>query len=228
MSIMEELKEKFIELMIETKALKFGEFKLKSGRIAPWFFNLGGIDSGENISKLGDFYAQLIKKEFGDNFNIVFGPAYKGIPLALSIVISLSKNYGVNKGYSFDRKEAKEYGDKGVIVGHPIEDNTKILLVDDVLTTGKTKDDVIALINSIAKVKFVGLVIGVDRQEIDSEGKNAIKEFENRHNMPVKSIVNLRDIVEFLYNKKINGKVHIDDNIKIKLDEYIMKYGVKK
>ena len=224
---MEKLKQKFIELMVECEALKFGEFKLKSGRIAPWFFNLGSIYNGKNISKLGDLYAEAIKEKFGEDFDVVFGPAYKGIPLALSIVISLSKNYGIDKGYSFDRKEAKEHGDKGVIVGHPIADGTKIILVDDVMTTGKTKDDVIAVLNSIAKVKFVGLVIGVDRQEVDDEGKVAVEEFEKKYKIPVKPIITLKDIIEVLHNKKINGKIYIDDNIKQKLDEYVEKYGAK-
>jgi len=227
MSTMEKLKQKFIELMVECEALKFGEFKLKSGRIAPWFFNLGSIYNGKNISKLGDLYAEAIKEKFGEDFDVVFGPAYKGIPLALSIVISLSKNYGIDKGYSFDRKEAKEHGDKGVIVGHPIADGTKIILVDDVMTTGKTKDDVIAVLNSIAKVKFVGLVIGVDRQEVDDEGKVAVEEFEKKYKIPVKPIITLKDIIEVLHNKKINGKIYIDDNIKQKLDEYVEKYGAK-
>jgi len=224
---MEKLKQRFIELMVECEALKFGEFKLKSGRIAPWFFNLGSIYNGKNISKLGDLYAETIKEKFGEDFDVVFGPAYKGIPLALSIVISLSKNYNINKGYSFDRKEAKEHGDKGVIVGHPINDGTRIILVDDVMTTGKTKDDVIALLNSIAKVKFVGLVIGVDRQEVDDEGKVAVEEFEKKYKIPVKPIITLKDIIDVLYNKKINGRVYIDDNIKQKLDEYVEKYGAK-
>jgi orotate phosphoribosyltransferase len=224
---MEKLKQRFIELIVECEALKFGEFKLKSGRIAPWFFNLGSIYNGKNISKLGDLYAEAIKEKFGEDFDVVFGPAYKGIPLALSIVISLSKNYNINKGYSFDRKEAKEHGDKGVIVGHPINDGTRIILVDDVMTTGKTKDDVIALLNSIAKVKFVGLVIGVDRQEVDDEGKVAVEEFEKKYKIPVKPIITLKDIIDVLYNKKINGRVYIDDNIKQKLDEYVEKYGAK-
>jgi len=224
---MEKLRQRFIELMVECEALKFGEFKLKSGRIAPWFFNLGSIYNGKNISKLGDLYAEAIKEKFGEDFDVVFGPAYKGIPLALSIVMSLSKNYGIDKGYSFDRKEAKEHGDKGVIVGHPINDGTRIILVDDVMTTGKTKDDVIALLNSIAKVKFVGLVIGVDRQEVDDEGKVAVEEFEKRYKIPVKPIITLKDIIEVLYNKKVNGRVYIDDNIKQKLDDYVEKYGAK-
>jgi len=227
MSTMEKLKQRFIELMVECEALKFGEFKLKSGRIAPWFFNLGSIYNGKNISKLGDLYAEAIKEKFGEEFDVVFGPAYKGIPLALSIVISLSKNYGIDKGYSFDRKEVKEHGDKGIIVGHPIADGTRIILVDDVMTTGKTKDDVIALLNSIAKVKFVGLVIGVDRQEVDDEGKVAVEEFEKKYKIPVKPIITLKDIIEVLYNKKVNGRVYIDDNIKQKLDEYVEKYGAK-
>lgn len=227
MSTMEKLKQRFIELMVECEALKFGEFKLKSGRIAPWFFNLGSIYSGKNVARLGDFYAEAINERFGEDFDVVFGPAYKGIPLALSIVIALSKNYGIDKGYSFDRKEAKEHGDKGVIVGHPITDGTKIILVDDVMTTGKTKDDVIAVLNSIAKVKFIGLVIGVDRQEVDDEGKVAVEEFEKKYHIPVKPIITLIDIIEVLYNKKVNGKIYIDDNIKEKLDAYVEKYGAK-
>jgi orotate phosphoribosyltransferase len=224
---MEEYKQEFIKFLLETGALKFGEFTLKSGRISPYFINTGMFDDGKSIAKLGYFYASKIKECVGEDFDILFGPSYKGIPLALTTSIALASNFNINRGYTFDRKEAKEHGDKGALVGHKIDDGNRIVILDDVFTTGKTKEDTVSLLKGIASAKFKCVVIAVDRQETVADGKSAIKEFEKKYNIPVESIVTISEIKDFLHNKEINGKVYIDDEIKEKLDNYAAQYGVK-
>ncbi len=222
---MEKYKEDFIKFTAENEALTFGEFELKSGRKSPYFFNASLFCDGASISKLGYFYASRIMDEKLD-FDVVFGPAYSAIPLAVSTTASLANNYSKNVGYSFDRKEIKGYGEKGSLVGAKLEDGSKVILIDDVMTTGKTKEDVIEKIQKEAKVDFVGLVIALDRMEQGKDGEDAIGEFEKKYNMPVYSIVNVAEVKEYLYNKEIKGKVYIDDEIKKKMDEYADEYGV--
>lgn len=222
---MEKYKEDFINFLVERESLTFGEFELKSGRISPYFLSTGFFSDGLSIAKLGYFYASKIIAEKLD-FNIVFGPAYKGIPLAVSTAMSLAKDFNKNKGYTFDRKESKEYADKSAFVGEKLKDGAKILMIDDVMTTGKTKEDVIEKIRKEAKVKFVGLVIALDRMEQGKDGEDAIGEFEKKYNIPIYSIVSVAEVKEYLHNKEINGKVCIDDEIKKKMDEYASKYGV--
>ncbi|MFH1545050.1 MAG: orotate phosphoribosyltransferase [archaeon] len=225
---MEKYKEDFIKFLIESKALAFGEFTLKSGRKSPYFINTGMFDSGEKIAKLGFYYANKITKEFSKkDYDIIYGPAYKGIPLALTTAISLAKDFGIDKGYSFNRKEEKEHGDKGAVVGAKIKEGAKIIILDDVFTTGETKEETIELLNSIGKIEYVCVLIAVDRKEVGVEGSSAIKEFEKKHGIPVKSVVNIREIIEFLHNKEINGKVYVNDEVKKEMEAYLEKYGVK-
>ncbi|MCD6126910.1 MAG: orotate phosphoribosyltransferase [Methanomicrobia archaeon] len=220
---MKEYKKNFIEFLLKKNALKIGEFKLKSGRISPYFINTGMFDDGESIGKLGYFYAAKIVDRFKDNFDIIFGPAYKGIPLSVATAISLNRDFGMNRGYCFNRKEIKKHGEKKAIVGHKIESGSKILMIDDVFTTGGTKYDSIDLLNSIAdNLEFVGLVIAVDRKEVDKNGKNAIKEFEMKTGIPVDSIVNINEIIRYLReNRKIT-----EEEREI-FERYLRKYGVE-
>ena len=224
---MEEYKQKFIDFLLDKEALKIGEFTLKSGMISPYFVNTGMFDDGESIGKLGYFYAAKIADKFGEEFDIVFGPAYKGIPLSVTTTIALNRDFGINKGYSFNRKEPKGHGEatkqKNWIVGHKIEDGSRILMIDDVFTTGGTKYESIDLLNSVAdNLHYVGLIIAVDREEVGEDGKSAIKQFEEKTGIPVDSIVSISEIINYLWDAK---KITASD--KQRLEEYLRKYGVR-
>ncbi len=198
-------KNQFIDFLLETGSLRFGDFTLKSGRKSPYFIQTGQFNDGEAVSKLGRFYAASIVDNFDENsFDIIFGPAYKGIPISVATTISLYRDFGINKGYAFDRKEAKNHGEASqqdaqsrYILGSEIKDGAKILLVDDVLTTARTKRDSINLLNSIAKnLYYAGLVIAVDRQEVNKDGSDAVSSFELETGMRAEAIVTTNDIVK--------------------------------
>ena len=216
--IMQSTKVQFIDFLLESKALLFKDFTLKSGRVSPYFFNLGLLNRGDQVSEIGRFFAETINAEFGDDFDIVFGPAYKGIPLAVSTVIALYENFKIDKRYCSNRKELKDYADKSILLGSPLKDGDKIIMVDDVLTTGQTKIDAVAVLETVADVEIQGLLIGLDRLETDSEGKNAVSEFTKKTGIPVKSIITAADIFS-----------HISDApTRMEMERYLYEYGVEK
>jgi len=223
---MDNYKKEFIEFLVKTGALKFGEFKLKSGRMSPYFISTGMFNSGNTISRLGYFYAEAIKNALGSDFDVVFGPAYKGIPLSLAAVISLSE-MGMNKGFAFNRKEAKDYGEKDIVIGADIKDGVKVVLVDDVITSGTSIGLSVDLLKKLANVEIPCVVISVDRQEVGLDGKSAVAEVKEKYGISVKPIATIREIMEYLHNRKVDGKIHIDDEMKKKMHEYLDKYGVK-
>jgi len=227
----EEYKKEFIDFLLDKEALKIGEFILKSKRKSPYFVNTGVFGDGESITELGYFYASKINDTFKpEEYDIVFGPAYKGIPLSVAAVVGLLGYFDINKGYAFNRKEPKGHGEatkqdkqKNWIVGHEINDGAKILMVDDVFTTGDTKYESIDLLNSVAdNLTFAGLVIAVDRQEVGPDGKDAIKQFEQKTKIPVESIANITEIKNYLFD---NEKISEQDLRRI--DEYLEKYGTE-
>ncbi|MCD4720119.1 MAG: orotate phosphoribosyltransferase [Desulfobacula sp.] len=217
-------KEEFIEFLIKCNALKFGEFELKSGRIAPYFINTGMFDTGLKIKKLGTFYAKAIQEHFSGDFDGIYGPAYKGIPLCICAAMALS-DMGMDKGYVFNRKEAKTYADKSLVVGMPLTSETRLILVDDVITSGKAIRESLEILKSCNHPKVSGIIISVNRQEKGKTDKNALKEVEETLCIPIQSIVTITDIKKFLHNKEINGKIILDDPMLAKINAYLKEYG---
>jgi orotate phosphoribosyltransferase len=213
---MEEYKRNFLELAIKQGVLTFGEFTLKSGRKSPYFFNAGLFNTGQAVAELGQYYANAII-ESGIEFDMIFGPAYKGIPLAALSTAALAEHHQINKPFSYNRKEKKNHGEGGVIVGAPL--NGHVLIVDDVITAGTAVKEAFNLIeNSNAKV--AGLIVSIDRQEIGANGKSTIQELQDNFNIPVVSIAKLDDLIELI---KISDdlKVHLTSIIK-----YRQQFGI--
>lgn len=213
-------KEKFIKFMVDCGVLTFGEFTLKSGRKAPYFINCGNYKTGSQLEKLGEFYADCIIDNKID-FETVFGPAYKGIPLAVSTVVALSKKYGIDCSYCFDRKEVKDHGEGGMFVGKTLKDGEKVIIIDDVMTSGKALRESMPKLKSSADVNVTGMVITVDRMEKGQGDLSAVQEVKRDFGINVYSIVNMLDIINAIENGIVPGKEYID-----KMLEYRKTYGV--
>jgi len=213
---MEQYQNDFVDFMLEIGALKFGEFTLKSGRVSPYFFNAGQFNQGNHLSRLGQFYAQAIEAS-GIKFDVLFGPAYKGIPLVAATAIALNDSFNRSVPYSFNRKEAKDHGEGGNIVGHPLEGD--ILIIDDVITAGTAIKEAEDIINANG-AKTKGVVVALDRQEKGKGELSAIQEVEQNFGITVVSIINLSHIVDYL--KKANN----DKNIISRIESYRSQYGV--
>jgi len=214
-------KQQFIKFMVDNGVLKFGEFTLKSGRKAPYFINTGNYKSGAQLSRLGDYYAQCIADN-GIEAQTLVGPAYKGIPLAVTTAVSLFKNHGKDLNYCFDRKEVKDHGEGGLFVGKQLEDGEKIIIIEDVMTSGKALRELLPKLKQTANVEIAGMVISVDRMErgLDS-GLSAVQEVYKEFGVKVYSIVTMADIIEAIESGIIYGKEYLD-----KMKEYRKVYGV--
>lgn len=213
-------KENFIRFMVDCGVLTFGEFTLKSGRKAPYFINCGNYKTGSQLEKLGEFYADCIIDNKID-FETVFGPAYKGIPLAVSTVVALSKKYGVDSSYCFDRKEVKDHGEGGMFVGKALTDGEKVIIIDDVMTSGKALHESLPKLKSTADVNVTGMVITVDRMEKGQSELSAVQEAKRDFGINVYSIVNMLDIIDAIEKGIVPGKEYVD-----KMLEYRKTYGV--
>ena len=226
---MEQYKEEFIHFMVESHVLKFGSFTLKSGRQSPFFMNAGAYVTGEQLHRLGKYYAQAIHDNFGLDFDVVFGPAYKGIPLAVVTAIALQELYGKEVRYCCNRKEVKDHGaDKGNLLGADLHDGDRVIMVEDVTTSGKSIDETYPIITGQADIEVVGLMVSLNRMEVGREGvKAAIDEVSDRYGFPTASIVNMREVTEHLYNREVAGRVVIDDELKAAIDAYYETYGAK-
>ncbi len=226
---MEAYKQEFIEFMVQSDVLKFGDFTLKSGRKSPFFMNAGAYVTGEQLSRLGKFYAQAIHENFGDDFDIVFGPAYKGIPLSVVTAIAYHELYGKEVRYCSDRKEVKDHGaDKGQLLGADLHDGDRVVIVEDVTTSGKSIDETYPKLKAAADVKVVGLMVSLNRMEVGKGGKvTAQQEIQEKYGFPVASIVNMREVVDTLYDHEVEGRVVIDDGLKAAIDKYYEQYGVR-
>ena len=212
---MEQYQNDFVDFMLEIGALKFGEFTLKSGRVSPYFFNAGQFNQGNHLSQLGQFYAQAIEAS-GIKFDVLFGPAYKGIPLVAATAIALNDSFNRSVPYSFNRKEAKDHGEGGNIVGHPLEGD--ILIIDDVITAGTAIREAKDIIDANG-AKTKGVVVALDRQEKGKGELSAIQEAEQNFGITVVSIINLSHIVDYL-------KANNDKNIISRIESYRSQYGI--
>ncbi|WP_251198209.1 orotate phosphoribosyltransferase [Anaerotardibacter muris] len=225
---MEAYKKEFIEFMVESDVLKFGEFTLKSGRRSPFFMNAGAYVTGDQLHRLGLYYARAIKENFGLDFDIVFGPAYKGIPLSVVTAMAIHELYGKEVRYCSNRKEVKDHGDTGILLGSPLHDGDRVLMVEDVTTSGKSIEETYPIITGQADVEVVGLMVSLNRQEVGKGGeKCALDEVSERYGFPTAAIVTMDEVTEYLYNKEVQGAVRIDDALKAALDDYYAQYGAK-
>ena len=224
---MEEYKQRFIEFMIDCNVLKFGDFVTKSGRKTPFFVNTGFYRTGSQLRKLGQYYARAIEQTFGTDFDVLFGPAYKGIPLTVAATMALAEDFNADIRYCSNRKEVKDHGDKGILLGSPIADNDKIVIIEDVTTAGTSIEETLPIIKAQGNVNVLGLVVSVDRMERGQGEKSALSEISEKYDFKTTAIVTMAEVVEHLYNKPYKGKVIIDDTLKGAIDAYYVQYGAK-
>ena len=223
---MEDYKKEFIEFMIDSEVLKFGDFVTKSGRNTPFFVNTCFSRTGTQLRRLGEYYAKAIHDAFGLDFDILFGPAYKGIPLTVATAMAISEFYDADIRYCSNRKEAKDHGDKGILLGSPIRDGDKVVIIEDVTTAGTSIEETLPIIRAQGKVDVLGLVVSVDRMERGSGVKSALQDIEEKYGFHTTSIVTMADVVEHLYNRPYRGKIIIDGRQKEAIDAYYKQYGV--
>ena len=224
---MEQYKEEFIGFMVDSGVLRFGDFTLKSGRKSPFFMNAGGYVTGTQLMKLGEYYAKAIHDNYGTDFDVLFGPAYKGIPLSVATIIAFAKLYGKDIKYCSNRKEIKDHGDTGILLGSPIKDGDKVVIIEDVTTSGKSIEETFPIIMEQGNVEILGLMVSLNRMERGKGDKSALVEIKEKYGFDANAIVSMAEVVEYLYNRPYKGKVVIDDEIKSRIDAYYDTYGVK-
>ena len=226
---MEAYKKEFIEFMVDSDVLKFGEFTLKSGRKSPFFMNAGAYVTGSQLKKLGEYYAKAIHDKYGDDFDVLFGPAYKGIPISVVTAIAYSELYGKEVRYCSDRKEEKDHGaDKGSFLGSKLKDGDRVVMIEDVTTSGKSMEETVPKVRGAADVEIVGLMVSLNRMEVGKGGeKSALEEVKDTYGFETNAIVTMAEVVEHLHNREYKGRVVIDDTLKEAIDRYYEQYGVK-
>ena len=216
---MESYKKEFIEFMVESDVLKFGDFTLKSGRKSPFFMNAGAYVSGPQLMKLGEYYAKAIHDAYGEDFDVLFGPAYKGIPLAVITAEAFYRLYGKEVKYCSNRKEAKDHGaDMGSLLGYKIKDGDRVVMIEDVTTSGKSMEETVPIVRAQGDVTIVGLMVSL---------KSALDEVAETYGFATNAIVSMSEVVEHLYNHEHQGKIVIDDSMKAAIDAYYDQYGVR-
>ena len=222
---MEAYKEKFIHFMVDSEVLRFGSFVTKSGRQTPFFINTGNYRTGSQLRKLGGFYARAIADTFSLDFDILFGPAYKGIPLSVATSIAIGEEYDKDVRYSSNRKEVKDHGDTGILLGSKFGDGDRVVIIEDVTTAGTSIRETLPIIKAQGNVSVLGLVVSVDRMERGEGEKSALREIEEKYGIRTTAIVTMQEVVECLYNREYNGRVVIGPEIKEAIDEYYRQYG---
>ncbi len=224
---MEQYKKDFIEFMLSCGVLRFGDFVTKSGRQTPFFINTGFYRTGGQMAKLGEFYAKAIQDNFGLDFDVLFGPAYKGIPLTVAATMEISRLYGRDIRYCSNRKEIKDHGEKGILLGSPISAGDKVVIIEDVTTAGTSIRETVPIIKAQGTDDILGLVVSVDRMERGTGDVSALKEIENEFGIRTCSIVSMKDVIECLYNREYEGRVIIDDVLMKRIDAYYEQYGAR-
>ena len=224
---MEQYKQEFIDFMIASDVLKFGDFTLKSGRKSPFFMNAGAYVTGTQLRKLGEYYAKAIHDNYGLDFDILFGPAYKGIPLSVATTMAISELYGKDIRYCSNRKEVKDHGDTGILLGSKMKDGDRVVIIEDVTTSGKSIEETFPIIKAQADVEIKGLIVSLNRCERGKGEKSALQEIQELYGFPANAIVSMEEVVEYLYNRTHDGKIIIDDAMKASIDAYYAQYGVK-
>ncbi len=224
---MEAYKSEFIEFMVESDVLKFGDFTLKSGRKSPFFMNAGAYVTGTQLMRLGEYYAKAIHDNYGDDFDVLFGPAYKGIPISVVTAVAYAKLYGKEIRYCSDRKEEKDHGaDKGSFLGSKLKDGDRVVMIEDVTTSGKSMEETVPKVRGAADVEIIGLMVSLNRMEVGLGGeKSALEEIQEKYGFDARAIVTMEEVVEHLYNRECQGKVVIDDAMKASIDAYYEQYG---
>ncbi|MCI7037344.1 MAG: orotate phosphoribosyltransferase [Treponema sp.] len=223
---MEQYKKEFIDFMVECQVLKFGDFTLKSGRKSPFFMNAGAYVTGSQLARLGEYYAKAIHDNFGDDFDVLFGPAYKGIPLSVVTAIAYSRLYGKEIRYCSNRKEEKDHGaDKGAILGSALKDGDRVVIIEDVTTSGKSIEETYPIVKAQGDVKIVGEIVSLNRMEKASAdcNKSALDTITEKYGFPAKAIVTMKEVVEALH---VPGGV-ITDELKERIDAYYGEWGAK-
>ena len=228
---MEQYKKQFIYFMMESKVLKFGEFTLKSGRKSPFFMNAGLYQTGSELTKLGEYYARAIHDTYGLDFDVLFGPAYKGIPLSVATVMAISKLYGKDVRYCANRKEAKDHGETGSLLGASLKDGDRVVIIEDVTTSGASMEETVPILRAQGDVKILGLMVSLNREEVGLGGKvSALQEIEAKWGFPAHAIVTMSEVIEYLGNpaEREEGAPVLTDDLKKALADYYAAYGAKK
>lgn len=222
---MEQYKQEFIEFMVDSCVLKFGDFTLKSGRRSPFFMNAGGYVTGSQLRRLGEYYARAIHDNYGLDFDVLFGPAYKGIPLAVATTMALSELYGREIRYCSNRKEVKDHGDTGILLGSSLKDGDRVVIIEDVTTSGKSIEETFPILRAQADVEIRGLIVSLNRMEKGKTDKSALAEIREKYGFEANAIVSMAEVVEYLYNREYKGNIYINEELKAAIDAYYKQYG---
>ena len=223
---MEQYKQEFIGFMVDSQVLKFGDFTLKSGRKSPFFMNAGAYVTGTQLRRLGEYYARAIHDHYGLDFDVLFGPAYKGIPLSVATTMAISELYGREVRYCSNRKEVKDHGDTGILLGSKLKDGDRVVIIEDVTTSGKSIEETFPILKAQADVEIKGLMVSLNRMEKGLGGKvSALQEIREKYGFEARAIVSMGEVIEHLHNKPYRGEILIDDTLKKAIDAYYAEYG---
>ena len=221
------IKDQFVHFLVEAGALKFGDFVTKSGRNTPYFINTGEFRTGATLSKLAEYYASTYMVHFDGKAQNLYGPAYKGIPLCAATAMKLSDVYDQNLTFTYNRKEVKDHGDTGIMLGSSLKDGDRVVMIEDVTTSGKSIEETFPILKAQGDVQIKGLVVSLNRMEKGKGEKSALAEISELYGFPATAIVTMAEVTEYLYGKEIGGSVLIDDERKAAIDAYYKEYGAK-